>query len=66
MQLLCVACAVTSQVEIIMGLLAVMVALASSSEVFDEVLSTHALVSAHDINSRNKIFLILQQQQMIA
>lgn len=59
MQRLYVACAVTNQVEIIMELLAVMAALASSSEVFDEVLSTRALVSAHDINSRNNFFFVI-------
>ena len=48
--LLYVVCAVTTQVEIIMELLAVMAVLASSNEVFDEVHFTRALVSEHAIN----------------
>lgn len=64
--LLYVVCAVTSQVEIIMELLAVMAVLAFSNEAFDEVHFILASVSAHAIN----LFMILlsnsQQRQMTA
>lgn len=64
--LICVESAVTSQVEIIMELLAAMAVLAFSNGVFDEVLSTRASVSEHAIDSKNNLCNFLQQQRMTA